>query len=99
MFYVLTNSSKPIGELGWGDVGFRKVNNEVAALFVATSVNGANRYIDAANGNGVMARELSSEEIQVLQMNLSSDSVRFVFEVFDPISGRPAHHATIHTIH
>jgi hypothetical protein len=98
VYYVITNSAKPVKELTWSDVGFRKVSDDVAALFVSTSANGAKKYIERLADNGLIARGLSAEDIQVLQMNLSAGSLKFGFEVLDPISGLAVHHTSVHTI-
>jgi hypothetical protein len=106
MLYVLTSSSKPIAEMTWKDLCFRKVSQERAGIFVTTTAEGADVLAQRLFGekNSVFARGLSREDLQVLQMQCSTqiwsqgETVKFTFLSVDEASGAIYEHKTVHSI-
>jgi hypothetical protein len=107
MLYLLTNSSKPIGEMTWQDVCMRKVSNEHAAFFVAKTEEEAKRLavkVFGERGESISGRAFTKEELQVLQMQCSTQlwcdgkTVKFIFETVDETTGATYHHKSVHTV-
>jgi hypothetical protein len=101
MLFLLTTSSRPYSEYQIEDVGFRKVSNVMAAIFVYRKKEEADGVADAyLKGRGVhiTARVVTKEELAQLQTRFSGGTVKFVFELSGPKSDTAYYHETIGTI-
>jgi hypothetical protein len=101
MLFVMTNSEKPTSELSCHDICFRKVSQEYGGLLVfrrAEEGTAAVRELFGDKSISLFARALSKEELQVVQMNSSHGSVKFMFVLFEDGGSRTSHHKSVHTI-
>jgi hypothetical protein len=101
MLFLLTTSSKPYSEYQIEDVGFRKVSNVMAAIFVYRKKEEADDVADAYlkdRGVHITARAVTEEELAQLQARFSRGAVKFVFELSGPKSDTAYYHETVGTI-
>lgn len=101
MLFLLTSSAKPYSEYRIEDVGFRKVSNGMAAIFVYRRKEEADVVAAAfpkKSGIHIAARRVTKEELALLQTRFSGGTVKFVFELSGPKRDTAYYHAVVATI-